>query len=400
MAGKRERHYREIDGQLYARFVYTDGEGKRREKHVKAESKTHARELYDKMQREFDDHGQQTIEATRMTFRQLAETYEKVKLQPAEYKGDRKITGRRSYKTPKGYLKTLVQYFGAKRVKSISHAEIEKFRLERLKTPIPIKAKQNKSRANVVAEKAKLEQLKAPIPREKERSIASVNRELEVMRAVMRFAARSGWIIKSPFETGDSLISKADEVQRERVLSRDEETRLLLACTGRRSHLRPLLIAALDTAMRRGELIQLKWADVDLEKRTISVRAMTTKTARSRTVPISSRLWAELKLLFDKAKQDSDSVFGISDNVKNGFTAACQAAEIEDFRLHDCRHTAITRMIQAGMAPMQVMKISGHTQMSTFARYVNADGDAVKRAAAAIDAFHAVTAQEHNSYVN
>ncbi len=388
MAGKRERHYRVIDGQLYARFVYTDGAGKRRERHVKAESKTHARELYEKMKREFEDHGQQTIDATRMTFRQLAEAYEKARLQPAQYKGDRKIAGRRSYKTPIGYLRTLVTHFGAKRVKNIAHADIEKFRLERLKTPIPIKAKKVKGT------------LEAPIPKEKERTIASVNRELEVMRAVMRFAARSGWIVKSPFETGDTLISKADEVQRERVLSREEETRLLAACSGRRAHLRPLLIAALDTAMRRGELIQLKWSDVDFESRTIAVRAMTTKTARSRTVPISSRLLEELKTLFDEAEQDSDSIFGISDNVKNGFASACQVAGVEGFRLHDCRHTAITRMIQAGMTPMQVMKISGHTQMSTFARYVNTDEDAVKRAAAAIDAFHAAGVQEQGAYIN
>ena len=91
MSGKREKHYRVIDGQLYARFIYTDGEGKRKERHVKAESKTQARELHDKMKREFEDHGQQTIDATRMTFRQLAEIYEKARLQPAEYKGDRKI---------------------------------------------------------------------------------------------------------------------------------------------------------------------------------------------------------------------------------------------------------------------------------------------------------------------
>ncbi len=373
MPGKREKHYRVIDGQLYARFVYTDGEGKRRERHVKAESKTHARELHDKMKREFEDHGQQTIDATRMTFRQLAEIYEKARLQPAEYKGDRKIAGRRSYKAPLGYLRTLNAYFGSKRLKSITHADIEKFKLERLRT-------QTASG--------------------KERTIASVNRELEVMRSMMRFSVRSGWIIKSPFETGDTLISKADEVQRERVLTRQEEARLLAACVGRRAHLQPLLIAALDTAMRRGEMIQLEWSDVDFSNRTILVRAMTTKTARSRTVPISSRLLEALKKLYEETGNDRDSVFGISDNVKNAFASACREAGIDNFRLHDCRHSAITRMIQAGMTPMQVMKISGHTQMSTFARYVNADDDAVKRAAAAIDAFHSSAVQEKSLYIN
>jgi integrase len=141
--------------------------------------------------------------------------------------------------------------------------------------------------------------------------------------------------------------------------------------------------------MRRGEMIQLEWSDVDFENRVIAVRAMTTKTARSRIVPISRRLLEELKALYAKKGTGEESVFGISDNVKNAFASACREAGVENFRLHDCRHTAITRMIQAGMAPMQVMKISGHTQMFTFARYVNADDDAVKRAAAAIDSFHA-----------
>ncbi len=367
MATNRERHYRIIDGQLYARFVYTNGEGKRKEKHIKAESKTHAREIYEKLKREFGDHGQETIDAAHMIFRQLAEHYKKARLQPAEYKGDRKISGRRSYKAPLGYVTTLVSHFGAKRIKSISHSDIEHFKLERLKTPTPHGT---------------------------ERSIASVNRELEVLRAMLRFAVRSSWLIKTPFETGDTLISKSDEVQRTEVLSSPDEELLLAACIGRREHLRPLLICALDSAMRRGEMIQLKWSDVDLENRTIGVRAMTTKTARSRTVPISSRLYLELKRLYENSESDDELVFGISDNVKNAFASACRVADIQNFRLHDCRHTAITRMIQAGMTPMQVMKISGHTQMTTFVRYVNVDGDVVKRAAAAIDSFHEAYQQQ------
>jgi integrase len=221
-----------------------------------------------------------------------------------------------------------------------------------------------------------------------DRSIASVNRELQILRAVLNYAKREGWILKSPFESGAPLVSKADEVNRERVLARQEEERLLAVCTGRRVHLRPLLIAALDTACRRGELLQLKWSDIDLESRTIQVRAMTTKTARSRTVAISSRLLAELERLYQHAKSDDDLVFGVTDNFKRSFVSACREAGVEDFKFHDCRHTAITRMIQRGLPPALVMKISGHTQMSTFAHYVNVDDDAIKRAAQAIDDFH------------
>ena len=83
-----------------------------------------------------------------------------------------------------------------------------------------------------------------------------------------------------------------------------------------------------------------------------------------------------------------EPVFGIKDNFKKSFASACSDAEIEGFRFHDCRHTAITRMIQAGLSPMEVMKISGHTQMNTFARYVNPNIQAVQRIADVLSAYN------------
>ncbi len=367
MAGTREKHYREINGQLYARFVYTDSSGKRREKHLKADGKLHARELYEQMKREFKDYGQQTIDSSRMTFRQLAEIYEAQKLIPAEYIGERKVLGLRSFSTPQMFLRKLVEHFGSRPVKMITHAEIEKYKRNRLR---------NKT------------------VKGGERSIASVNRELETLRAVLNYARREGWILKSPFESGAPLISKADEVQRERILSRNEEERLLAACTGRKAHLRPLLIAALDTACRRGELFHLKWSDVDFINRSIHIRAMTTKTAKGRFVPISNRLLVELETLHKQAKSSEDLVFGVTNTVKTAFKSACTEAGIDGFRFHDCRHTAITRMIQKGLPSSLVMKISGHTQMVTFARYVNVDDDAIRRAAQAIDDFHNEAAEK------
>ena len=73
----------------------------------------------------------------------------------------------------------------------------------------------------------------------------------------------------------------------------------------------------------------------------------------------------------------------------HGFASLLRETGIDDFRLHDCRHTAITRVIAAGAPPMEVMKISGHTQMSTFARYVNPNEHSLKRAAEMLSAFNA-----------
>jgi integrase len=219
------------------------------------------------------------------------------------------------------------------------------------------------------------------------RSIAAVNRELELLRAVLRFSQREGWIAKSPFELGAPLISKASETRRERVLSFEEEARLLAACTGRREHLRPLVITALDTGMRRGELFKLQWSDVDFGAGVIHVRATNTKTEQARTVGMTRRIREELLALRKLAPPDpSITVFGIKSTVKNSFAAALREAGIENYTFHDCRHTATTRLTASGMPPAEAMKITGHTQMVTFQRYINITDDAARSGAERLDA--------------
>jgi integrase len=127
----------------------------------------------------------------------------------------------------------------------------------------------------------RLQQLAEPTKRGP-RKIASVNRELEVLRAVLNFAAREHIIPKSPFELATTpLLSKADEVRRVRVLTRDEEERLVSVCDKFRSDSSPLadlLVCALDTGLRKSEMLALEWSDIDFESRTITVRALTTKS--------------------------------------------------------------------------------------------------------------------------
>jgi integrase len=224
----------------------------------------------------------------------------------------------------------------------------------------------------------------------RQRTIATVNRELACLRRILNIAEREGFIPRNPFRSGDSLISAADEVKRERVLTHDEEARLLEACKGRRTHLRPFLIAALDTAMRSGELMKLRWSDVCFASGLLMVRAENSKTNRARVVAITPRLRSELLTLWHHSTQDINArVFGIKNNVRKSFEGVCIAAKVEGFRLHDARHTALTRMIAAGVAPMECMKVSGHSQYATFARYVNPTEQAVKKAAEALAAFNA-----------
>lgn len=351
--------------EFYARIVRLDGHGKPKQYTRRAEDLSEAKRLRKELIENFEERGEAAIEGGKLTFRDLSAIYQEKRLHPAVYHGAgsnrRKISGVRNPAPYLHYLSVLRDYFGAKFIKNISHSDIEDFKRDRLKVPT----------------------------KRGERSIADVNRHLELLRAMLRFAERQSWLAKSPFELGSSLISKADEVKRERVLSFEEEARLLAQCEDRRKHLKPLLITAIDTAMRRGELFKLTWEWVDFQSSTITIVATNSKTARERKVGMTKRVREALIGLWESSpKDEGELVFGIKDTVKNSFRSACRDAEIHDLKFHDLRHTGLTRMIQMGAQPMELMKVSGHTQMNTFARYINPDTNAVQKIAENLSSYH------------
>jgi integrase len=365
------------NGRLYARLTFTDTAGKRHDLMRRADNRTHAREIIKKLIQDLEGTGERAVEGDHITFAELARKYSEQRIFPAKYIGERKVAGLRSIKPVLAAMQALVNGFGRQKIKAITHSDVERYKLARLDTPTKRGA----------------------------RAIATVNRELELMRAMMRFAKREGWLTRSAFEMGEPLINKADETRRERVLTHDEEKRLLDACTRhdangrqRRLHLRFLIICALDTSLRKNEMLQLSWHDTDLQNRLIKVRAKNSKTARARTVAMTPRLYEELERLWLQSDRDSESkVFGIKDNVKNSFASACRDADIEGFRFHDMRHTAITRMVAAGVAAMEIMKVSGHTQMTTFAIYINPTEQTVRKAAETLAVFNSQFSADTNA---
>src|ERR1051326_4621964 len=206
------------------------------------------------------------------------------------YVDDRKVSGMRSAPSVKGYAKPLVAHFGDRSINSISYADLETYKHDRLKEITR---------------------------RGKGRSIASVHRELATLRRLFNIAEREGWLNRSPFRKGDSLISVADERKGSRVLSFAEEARLLAACIGKTKHLRAILICAVDTGMRAGEIFKLKWGDVS--RTIINIRALNTKRMQARVAPVSDRLRLEFKALWEQSSQDDNAlVFGVT-TVKRSF---------------------------------------------------------------------------------
>jgi integrase len=149
-----------------------------------------------------------------------------------------------------------------------------------------------------------------------------------------------------------------------------------------RSHLRPLVIAALDTALRKSEMKKLDWKDVDLEKKIITIMYYTTKVPTTRKVPISTRLKEEL----EKFPHRKGLVFlHLGDNKKAWKTVLKRVGLPSDVRWHDLRHTGTTNLVDSGVAQAIAMKITGHTQNKTFNRYVNPNDMAIQNAGAKME---------------
>ena len=348
----------------WARITYTDPvTGKRHDRQRRAESKSHAKDLVQDLIAEVDKTGGRSLAKEHMTFLDLATYFEKEYLKPAEYVDGRKVAGVRSIVPAKANVRALKDHFGKRLLRGITHSDIREFRAVRLATKTKAK---------------------------KQRTIAAVNRELEKMRRLLNIAEREGWILRNPMRSGDPLISMADERKRERIVTREEEMKLLAACENRyRKHLRPIVICALDTGMRRGEIFGLKWRDVDFEERVLTIRAFNTKTMQERQVSLTTRLVIELEKIWEQSPKDRDqSVFGFTDNVKKSWTSVRTKAGLPDVRFHDLRHTAATRLVAAHLPLPEVGRVLGHTQANTTYRYVNANIETTRRAAAALDAFN------------
>jgi integrase len=347
------------NGNLYARIRFTDEAGKKRDIWKAAKSKKDAKEIIKALLETAESKTSQELDAINTTFNQLADFYEVTYLHEAIYVNDRKISGIRNIKPNQENLKSLRSHFGKRLIQSIQHSEIFQYKIKRLNTPRKFGG---------------------------QRGIAGVNRELQLLRRILNIAVRQGWLIKNPFRNGDSLISLADEPQRTRILSFAEETRLFEAIGSNplRFHLKGIVLIAVDMAFRRNEILTLRKKDIDLTNRIITIRAFNAKTAKSRSVGMTNRVYKWLSK-FEHFKGD-EKIFPIK-TIHTTWGRTVRQAQIEDFHFHDLRATCISRLISAGLAPAEVMRISGHSTMACLYRYIRTDELSLIRAVNALDSY-------------
>lgn len=198
----------------------------------------------------------------------------------------------------------------------------------------------------------------------------TIKRELNAIRHLFNQARR--W--KKFF--GDNPVSSSGmpEVhdQKERILSLEEEKKLLTACPG---HMRDAVIIALHTDMRQAEILGLRWEWIDIEGGVITLPQTNTKSQKMRRVPINSvvrTVLLERKLASGGSDYVLPSPKGIEYHlnwVKRSYKTACKNAGIEGLRFHDLRHTAATRMVEGGVPLHAVAKLLGHSTIRITERY-------------------------------
>ena len=204
----------------------------------------------------------------------------------------------------------------------------------------------------------------------------AVIRDLSLLSSVINHARREwGAGIDNPC----LLVKKpAAPVGRTRVLAADEEERLLEAAApiGRRNpELLPIVQLALMTAMRRGELLALKWTHIDLAAQTAYLP--TSKNGQPRMVPLSR---AAVAVLASLPMKDSASVFSISaQTLAAAFKRATRKASIAGLRFHDLRHTATSRMANKLPNVIELAAVTGHQSLQMLKRYYHPSAEVLAR---------------------
>jgi integrase len=207
------------------------------------------------------------------------------------------------------------------------------------------------------------------------RKPATVNRDLVVLRHLFQKAREWGKAIDNPVSHQRPL--RANN-RRLRYLSQEEISRLLAAAD---AILRPLLVVALHTGLRRSELFALTWQDVDVKQGVI--RVVHTKNGERRELPMSETLRTTLQQL--PRRLTSDYVFpgktgqGLV-NIRKRFHRALREAGLEGFVFHDLRHTFASHLVMAGVDLVTVKEFLGHKDLKMTLRYAHLAPD-YKRAA-------------------
>jgi len=184
---------------------------------------------------------------------------------------------------------------------------------------------------------------------------ATINRDLQCLRHILFWSVDEGILPQNPLSR---MPMERERKKRRPILSLDEEGALLTALA---LHMRPIVVAALDTGMRRGELMQQKWEDVDFGRKLLSVTHSKTPEGEAREIPLTQRVF---DLLWGM-REDHGLLFTYKGKAiqrpKTAWKTALIRSGIRVLRFHDLRHTFNTRLLEAGVMQEVRKALMGHS---------------------------------------
>jgi len=184
---------------------------------------------------------------------------------------------------------------------------------------------------------------------------ATVNRDLETMRRILFFGMDSGILLVNPMSRVQMVRARR---KRRPILSVEEEPKLLVAAT---DHLRPIIIAAIDTGMRRGELLSQRAEDVDLTRGVLNVTKSKTVGGEQREIPLTTRLQQLISTLPREGLLFTYKGEPLL-NLKRSWATAVKKSGIRPLLFKQLRHTFNTRLMEAGVIQDVRMALMGHSQ--------------------------------------
>jgi len=237
-------------------------------------------------------------------------------------------------------LRTLKKHLGALRLIHLTNKEIASYRDDRLKEVSP----------------------------------SSLKRELTILSRVLTIASRD-WGISIP-QNPVKMISlpKADKA-RTRRLEAGEKERLLQSTN---LELHRIIVLALETGMRRGEILSIKKSHIDFNKSVLFIPS--TKTDTPRTIPLSSAAVTSLRGQLRASQEESGGVIPLHEcplftyslrGLSGAFLRLCRRLNIDNLHFHDLRHEATSRLFEKGLNPVEVATITGHKDTRMLMRYTH-----------------------------
>jgi len=213
------------------------------------------------------------------------------------------------------------------------------------------------------------------------KAVGTVNRRTAYLRAALNKAVLWGFLDANPMRMLKQL---REDTGKPRFLTPEEEARLMSALEEREEqkgrkpffadHLKPMILLALHTGARRGEIFGLEWRDVDIANATITLSGYKTKSGRTRHVPLNSVACKTMKKWQEQTGSAEGLVFRNEEgeqfsDVYSAWDRLVGDAAIKNFRWHDLRHHFASRLVQRGASLTVVRELLGHSSFAMTLRY-------------------------------